>query len=336
MQRLMLTAQEARLLAERDRLPAVKYPLVAGLAGDDPRVIEARQGQETLFRARRRAYEGEVSVLRQSVAQLRAQVAGLASVETSKTQLIASYDAEMKDLRELLAEGYADRQKLREFERNVATLKGEVAELQASAAAAQAKINEAELRMLQVDREFQTQVAADLGDVQAKLSDINERLGGASDRVDRAAVKAPVSGRVLRLAVHTIGGVVTPGQPILDIVPEREALVIEGRVSPADIDRVREGLDATIRFSGFSREIVPRVAGKVTNVSADRLVDDKTGASFFLARVEIDAADLERLRHVALQAGMPAEVMINTGSRTLLAYLWEPIGNSMARSFRED
>lgn len=335
-QQATLRAQEARLLAERDRRPSVHYPADDALPLTDPRVVEAREGQETLFRARRRAYEGEVSVLRQSIAQLHAQIAGLGSVQTSKRALIASYKAEMQDLRELLAEGFADRQKLREFERNVAALEGEVAELEASAAQAQAKINEAELRMLQVEREFQTGVATELGETQAKLSDVTERLRAAQDRVSRAQIRAPASGRVLQLQVHTVGGVVAPGQALMDVVPEREALVVEAHVLPVDIDRVQAGLDATIRFSSFKRTRVPDVKGKVTSVSADRLVDDKTGQSYFLARIEIDSAERERLRGVELKPGMPAEALINTGSRTLLGYLWEPLGDAIARSFRED
>jgi len=335
-QQATLRAQEARLLAERDRRAVVKYPATDVLPATDPRMIEARQGQQTLFVARRRAYEGEVSVLRQSSNQLRAQITGLESVQASKRALIASYKGEIQDLRELLAEGFADRQKLREFERNVAALEGEVAELDASAAQARAKINEAELRMLQVEREFQTGVAAELGETQAKLSDVTERLRAAQDRVTRAQVRAPVSGRVLQLRVHTVGGVIAPGQPLMDVVPEREALVVEARVLPVDIDRVRAGLEATIHFSSFKRTAVPVVRGGVSSVSADRIVDDKTGQAYFLARVEIAGPEREKLREVELKPGMPAEVMINTGSRTLLGYLWEPLGDSIARSFRED
>jgi epimerase transport system membrane fusion protein len=335
-QRLNLAAQEARLLAERDGLAAVRYPDVAGLAADDARVLDARHGQDTLFKARRRSHEGEVAMLRQTVSQLRAQVSGLASVQSSKKSLIASYEGEITDLQALIAEGFVNRQKLRDYERNVTTLRGELAELHSSAAAAQAKIGETELRMLQVEREFQTAVATELGEVQAKLSDLNERFGAADDRVARALIRAPVSGRVLRLQVHTLGGVVTAGQPLMDIVPEKEELILEGRVAPVDIDRVRAGLGATIRFSSFRRDEVPDIRGTVQSVSADRLVDEASGTAFFLARVGIDAAERERLRTVALQPGMPAEIMINTGARTLLGYLWEPLGDSIARSFRED
>jgi len=335
-QQLALQSEEARLLAERDGLPAVTYPEPVGLDAGDPRVLEIRQGQDTLFAARRKAYTGEVSVLEQSVTQLRAQIDGLRSVVRSKEELLASYSSEINDLRGLVADGLTDRQRLREFERNSVQLQGEVAELLASVAEAESRINEAELRMLQVQREFQTEVASSLGEAQARLADINERAAGASDRVVRTLIRAPVSGRVLQLSVHTVGGVIAPGQRILDVVPELQTLVVEAHVSPLDIDRVEPGLDARLRFSGFKRSLVPEVSGTVTTVSADRIYDEATGQSYFLARVMLKDGEADLLQGVELKPGMPVEAMINTGSRTLLGYLWEPVTDSMTRAFRED
>jgi epimerase transport system membrane fusion protein len=335
-QQLALHAEEARLLAERDGAPAVVYPEPAGLPSDDARVIEVRQGQDTLFAARRKAYAGEVSVLEQTVTQLEAQIDGLQSVIRSKRSLLDSYSTEIDDLRGLLEDGFADRQKLRELERNSVEQQGEVAELIATSAAAEARINESRLRILQVEREFQTAVATQLGEVQARLADINERLAGAADRVERALIRAPVSGRVLQLAVHTVGGVIAPGQPLLDIVPELELLVVEAQISPLDIDRVQTGLPARLRFSGFKRSRVPEVMGTVTSVSADRLEDANARTSYYRARVELEPGQMELLDGVELIPGMPVEAMINTGSRTLLGYLWEPVSESVTRSFRED
>jgi epimerase transport system membrane fusion protein len=335
-QQLTLKAQEARLLAERDELPDVEYPQIEGFATTDARVEEARAGQQALFNARRKVYDGEVSVLRENIVQSRAQIRGLESLLGSKRALIASYGAEIKDLRGLLVDGFADRQRLREVERTTAVLEGELAELQASISESRAKISESELRILQVDREFQTKVATELGDVQAKLSDLDERLRSAADRVARATVRAPVGGRVLKLSVHTIGGVVSPGQALMDVVPDREALMIEARIAPMDVERVQAGVRALVRFSGFRRDRVPTVDGHLVDVSADSLVDEATGVAFYLARVELDSVDGANLGNVELKPGMPAEVMINTGSRTLLGYLLEPLSNSIARSFRED
>jgi epimerase transport system membrane fusion protein len=335
-QQLALQSEEARLLAERDGAPAVVYPDAAGVASDNARVVEIRQGQDTLFAARRKAYAGEVSVLEQTVTQLEAQIEGLQSVIRSKRALLDSYSTEMNDLRRLLEDGFADRQKLRELERSSVEQQGEVAELIATSAAAEARINESRLRVLQVEREFQTGVAAAVGEVQTKLADITERIASATDRVERALIRAPVSGRVLKLSAHTVGGVISPGQPIMDIVPELESLVVEAQISPIDIDRVQAGLPARLRFTGFKRSRVPEVRGVVTSVSADRLQDPAPGVTYFLARVELEEGQLELLQDVELIPGMPVEVMINTGSRTLLGYLWEPVSESVSRSFRED
>jgi epimerase transport system membrane fusion protein len=141
---------------------------------------------------------------------------------------------------------------------------------------------------------------------------------------------------VLKLSVHTIGGVVSPGQALMDVVPDREALMIEARIAPMDVERVQAGVRALVRFSGFRRDRVPTVDGHLVDVSADSLVDEATGVAFYLARVELDSVDGANLGNVELKPGMPAEVMINTGSRTLLGYLLEPLSNSIARSFRED
>ncbi len=335
-QQATLEAAQARLLAERDGQATVQFPPSASLPLDDARVIEARSGQEALFAARRKAYEGEVSVLSQTVQQLRAQISGLESVSASKRKLIESYELESVDLRKLLSEGFADRQRLRDYERNVAALIGEAAELDSTAAAVAAKIGEVELRMLQVQRDFQANVAAELGETRVTLSDVTERLNAAEDRVDRVLIRAPVTGRVLNLAVHTVGGVVSPGTSLMDIVPGQADLVIEGHVSPFDIERVHAGLDATVRLSGLRFDRQRRLRGNVLTVSADRLVDERTGASYYSAQVAIDAGELQRLDGVTLQPGMPAEVMINTGSRTMLGYLWDPIGSAIERSFRED
>jgi epimerase transport system membrane fusion protein len=335
-QRATLEATQARLLAERDEQTTVQFPPSAGLPFDDAQIIEARGGQEALFAARRKAYEGEVSMLSQTVQQLRAQISGLESVSASKRTLIESYEAEIVDQRKLLTEGFTDRQRLRDYERNVAALIGEASELDSTAAAVAAKIGEAELRMLQVQRDFQSNVAAELGATRVKLSDATERLNAAEDRVDRALIRAPVTGRVLNLSVHTVGGVVSSGTPLMDIVPGQAELVIEGHVSPFDIERVHAGLEATVRLSGLRFDRQRRLRGKVLTVSADRLVDERTGAPYYNAQIAIDGGELQRLGDVTLQPGMPAEVMINTGVHTMLGYLWEPIGSAVEHSFRED
>ena len=172
--------------------------------------------------------------------------------------------------------------------------------------------------------------------MQTELNDVMEQITVLEDVVSRTTVRAPASGLVNGLQVHTLGGVVTPGMRIVDIVPDTEDLVIEAEVSPIDIDRVSIGQDATIRFSTFGSGTVPTVYGEVINLSAESLVNERTGLPYYLARVDVTAQSLQELGDLTLLPGMPAEVFIATGSRTLLQYLFKPFSNAMARGLRED
>jgi epimerase transport system membrane fusion protein len=175
-----------------------------------------------------------------------------------------------------------------------------------------------------------------LGEAQSKLYDVNQRLVATADKVMRIDIKAPVAGRVMGLSVHTIGGVILPGHPILDIVPQKEELIIDAQVSPLDIDRVSVGLLAEVRFSAFKQALTPVTVGKVINLSADRLVDEKNGFAYYQAQVELTPESLQKLGALELVPGMPVEVMINTGERTVFEYLMQPVTNAFARAFRED
>jgi membrane fusion protein, epimerase transport system len=267
---------------------------------------------------------------------LEAKVKGLESQRASKQQLVASYGEETKDLKELLAQGFADKQRLRDIERNHAVTAGEIASLGSDIAGTQIQVGETKLEILQLDKKLQEEVTQKLGEVQANLFDVNQRLTATQDKVTRTDIKSPAAGRVIGLSVHTIGGVIAAGSPILDIVPQQEELIVDAQVSPIDIDRVQVGLTANVRFSAFKLAIVPEVPGKVINVSADRITDDKSGNSYYLAKVELLPEAYSKLRGIELVPGMPAEVFINTGERTVFEYLMQPISNAFARAFIED
>ena len=163
-----------------------------------------------------------------------------------------------------------------------------------------------------------------------------QRLVATRDKVARTEIKSPANGRVLGLSVHNVGGVISPGKPILDIVPQKEELIIDAQVSPIDIDRVSVGLLAEVRFSAFKQALTPKMKGKVINLSADRLVDEKTGQPYYLAKIELTPDSYQELGDMELLPGMPAEVLINTGERTVFEYLMQPITNAFARAFIED
>lgn len=334
-QSITLTALVARLEAERDHKAQVVFPeSLADL--NDPRIAEARQSENQIFRARKNAYEGEISVFKQKIGQLSTQIKGLKGQQKSKRVLKESYGEEASDLKELLAEGFADKQRLRDTERNYAHNSGEIASLASQIAGGEIQIGETRLEILQLEKKFQEEVVSKLSEAQSQLYDVNQRLSAAADKVTRIEIKAPVDGRVMGLSVHTIGGVILPGHPILDIVPQKEELIIDAQVLPLDIDRVSVGLIAEVRFSAFKQAITPVTEGKVINLSADRLVDEKSGFAYYQAKVELTPESLQKLGHLELVPGMPVEVMINTGERTIFEYLMQPVTNAFARAFRED
>src|SRR5690606_32230413 len=175
-----------------------------------------------------------------------------------------------------------------------------------------------------------------LAEAQAKVFDISERMTAIQDKVARTIIRAPVEGIVLGLSTHTVGGVIQPGTPLLDIVPEKEELIVDARVSPIDIDRVELGTEAQVRFSAFKSSITPTVIGRVVKISADRLVDEKTGEPYYQAKVEVSKEEMSSLGDLTLVPGMPAEVLIKTGERTMFQYLVQPATNAFARSLIED
>jgi epimerase transport system membrane fusion protein len=334
-QHITLAAQLARLIAERDQLNQIKFPDdLQDLS--DAHIAEARQGESQIFTSRKSAYQGEISVLNQRASQLSSKIKGLEGQRTSKQELMKSYGDEVHDLKELLAEGFANKQRLRDIERNHANATSDVAALSAEIAGNEIQIGETKLQILQIQKKFQEEVAAKLGEVQAELYDVAQRLLATTDKVIRTEIKAPANGRVLGLSVHNIGGVITPGKPILDIVPQKEELIIDAQVSPMDIDRVIVGLLAEVRFSAFKQALTPKMQGKVINLSADRLTDEKTGMPYYQAQVELTPDSFEKLGDMELVPGMPAEVLINTGERTVFEYLMQPITNAFARAFIED
>jgi len=333
-QMIAAMAQEARLQAERDGLEKIVFP--DSFDRQDPRVEEAVLSESQVFRARMNSHYGEIGVLEQRITQIAEQVKGLQAVNRSKQELMKSYREEIQDLTELLNDGFVDKQRLRDLERRVSELEGEMADNRSRIAQAEMQSGETELQILQLKKDFHTEVVNQLSEVQSKLFDLRERQRALTDRVERTVIRAPEAGMVLSMTVHTVGGVIRSGEPILDIVPAASDLVVEAQVSPIDIDRVSTGKLADIRFSAFKSATTPVIEGRVEHISADRLTNETTGMPYYLARVELTEEGREKLGSLLLVPGMPAEVLINTGERTLLEYLVQPATNAFARSFIED
>ena len=325
--------REARLLAQRVGAESIAWP--AALDLDDPATREEIDAQTYIFDTRKTALEGNIEVLEQRIVQLENRVVGMEAARAARLLLAESFEAELEDTRELLEQGFSDRIRLRELERNFANSSGEAAELAANIASTEVQIGETVLQIQQVEKDSSNEVAAQLAETRTNLNDLQERIIALEDVVARTVIRSPDGGFVTGMQTHTLGGVISPGMIIAEIVPEDDELVIEAQVSPNDIDRVALNQEANIRFSAFGN-MTPTVYGEVTNLSADSFQDQNTGLSYYTAEIMVTPDGMDDLGDLVLMPGMPAEVFITTGERTFLQYLFKPFSNAVARSFRED
>lgn len=327
-------AMEARLVAERDNKSVITFDQM--YEPDSPRGIEARAGETEVFNARRGARLGQVAVLQERIGQLNQQIKGTDSIIGTKQNLEQSYTGEIGDLNELLAQGFVDKQRMLEQQRKLDMLKSEVADHRSTITKTRLQINETQLQILQVNKDFNSDVVKELAEIQTKAYDLQERTAALEDRLGRIIIRAPDDGMVIGMTVHTIGGVVRQATPLLDIVPSVSELVVEAQVAPQDINRIAIGKLADIRFSAFNSATTPVIEGIVTSISADRLTNEKTGLPYYLTRVSVTKAGLQKLADRKLLAGMPADVLINTGERTMLEYLMQPARNAISQSMIEE
>ena len=327
-------AMEARLVAERDNLPEIAFAPLA--TADIQRGGEARQGEIRVFNAQRGSRLGQIAVLQERIDQLNEQINGTQAIIGAKGHLDRSYNGEIVELTDLLAQGFVDKQRLLEQERKRQLLRSEVVEHRSAITTSRLQINETRLQILQIDKDFNAEVVKQLAEIQSKIYDLQERAAALEDRLGHIVIRAPEAGMVIGMTVHTIGGVVRPATPLLDIVPSVSGLVIEAQVAPVDIDRIAIGKRADIRFGAFNSATTPVIEGEVSSVSADRLINEKTGAGYYLARVKVTKAGEHTLGERKLLPGMPADVLIITGQRTLLHYLLQPARNAISQSMIEE
>ena len=225
--------------------------------------------------------------------------------------------------------------RLTALERDQARLQGERSQLMGTIAEAKGKITETELQIIQVDQDLRSEVGKALAETRAKVSELIERKVAASDQLKRTDILAPQSGIVKQLAVHTVGGVISPGEQIMLIVPDADALTVEAKIAPHDIDQLYLGQVAGLRFTAFNQRTTPEIEGKISLISPDITQDQKTGASYYLVRITLNPSEIVRLGDVKLIAGMPVDAFIKTGERTMLSYLIKPLRDQAERAFKE-
>lgn len=328
-------AERARLVAEREEKAAVVFPDALIERGEDPGVQETVTGQNRLFEARLAAFEGRVEVLRQRIAQLKEEITGIEAQQRSKTRQVALIGEELAGLQELFAKGLTEKPRILALQRDQARLEGERGEHLAAIARAKKAIGETELEILQSTLQRQEEISTSLREVQTRILDLSERIAAARDRVDKIELRAPTAGVVVSLAITTEGAVLQPGETVLEIVPHDTRLVIEAKLRPDDIDSVAVGQTARLRLTALVQRTTPTLTGRVIYVSADRLEEQRSGEPYFLALVALDPDQIARLEGQPVLPGMPAEVMVETGARTALDYLVQPISDTLAKAWRE-
>jgi len=339
---LALLAQRSRLIAERDGLPSVPTPPeFQALTGDDIALAnEAIALQRQQFAARGDSRGNQIGVLTQRVQQLNQQIIGLQRQIESNREQRRLIGEELAGMQSLADRGFAPVNRVRALERQAAGLDGEEGSLRAQVARAQEAIGETRMQMLGVGSQTEEEVADTLRQVQVQLDELNPRLTSAREQLARAQVRAPASGRVVGLSVFTVGGVVQPGQMLMEIVPDEANLIVAAEVSPTDADDLRVGQETEIRFAAFRERDLPILHGTVTDVSADSFTDERTGRSFFRVTVEVPPSEMAKIEAVrgtdtGLIPGLPVEVVVPLRKRTALQYFLEPLTQSLWRSFRE-
>ncbi|ACL57508.1 HlyD family type I secretion periplasmic adaptor subunit [Methylobacterium nodulans] len=331
-----LAARRARDEAERDGASAITFPAdLLQRARTDATVAHLIEGETRLFTSRVNAREGQKAQLRERLAQLKQEITGLTQQAGAKEREIAFIASELKGVRELYAKNLVQLPRLTALERDAVRLEGERGQLIASTASARGKLSEIELQILQIDQDMRTEVGKDLAEIRGKWSELVEKRVAAEDLLKRVELRAPQDGIVHQMTVHTIGGLVTPNEPAMLIVPSADQLAVEVKIQPQDIDNVRLDQPVVLRFAAFNQRTTPEIDGVVTRVSADVSTDPKTGASYYTARISVPEEQKARLGNVRLVPGMPVESFMQLGQRSVLSYLTKPLADQVAKAWRE-
>jgi HlyD family secretion protein len=330
-----LQIREARLVAERSGAELMSLPPSFEGRNSEPVLMTAFAAEQSLFESRRRARAGQHAQLRERIAQIRNEIGGLTAQQEAKEREIKFIAEELEGVSLLYSKNLVSITRFTQLQRDQAKLEGERGFFGAEIARAHGKIAELELQIIQLDQDFRTEILRDLRDAQAKLVEVKERVIAAEDQLKRIEMRSPYSGFVHQLAVHTIGGVITAGETIMQIVSREDSLVVEAKISPQDIDQVTMGSKVIARIMAGNQRTTPDLSGEIARVSADLTREQQTGMTYYLVRATLDPEDLVKLKGFTLVPGMPVEVFVQTQDRTPLGYLLKPLYEQIARALRE-
>ena len=329
-----LLAQRARLEAERLGADRISYPpeLTASFS---PSAGKAMQDEQRLFEIRRSEQNQMSAQLAARVAQFEQEITGYRAQIGSIRRQSALIEPERRSVRELWEKQLVTISRLNELERTAANFEGTIGSLQAQIASTRARITEAQEQAIQVRESRRSQAGTELGQVNTVLNQQQLRRVAATDQQNRSEIRAPYTGTVEKIAFAAIGDVVKPAEAILEIVPDADQMIVEALVQPEDVDQVRAGQSASVRFSSFNRSATPEIEGKVTYVASDRTENAEARQSFYMVRIAVDQVALRR-EGLQLRSGMPVEVYIRTGNRSMLSYVFKPLRDQFARAFRDN
>lgn len=329
---------EARLTAERLGLEAIRWPDELLARRDDPRARTDMELQGTLFETRRAELASRLQIMHNETESLQEQLASYQEIKKHLETQQNYQRQELEGLRSLAEEGYVPRNRLFEAERNAAQLNAQMASGIADIGKTRQAINESKLQMLQVQQAFRIEAESQLTATSAEASSLGERIKALEFEVRNAAIRAPVTGQVIGLAVHTEGGVIPAAQKLMDIVPKGSAWIIKAKFEPLVADRLKPGLPVNLRFSSLTSATLPVVEGKVLTVSGDQLLDEQTRLPYFAVEVEVGSEAVAQLSAHSLDVkpGMQAEVMVQTGERTFMNYLLKPLEQRIRGALKEE
>lgn len=329
-----LSIRRARLEAERNARDMFVLPATLVGSAETSVVAEAMASEMSVFRSRRDASSGQVSQLRERIEQSRLEIEGVTAQIEAKRNQKEIIKSELDGVEKLYAQNLVALPRLTTLQREASRLYGEEGSLVADAARIRGRIAETELQIIQVTQDIRRTVSEEMRDVEGKIADLSERRTAAADQLARILLRAPQSGIIHQSTIHTIGGVIAPGEQVMLIVPETDGLIVEARIDPTMIDRVHRGQDVLVRFPAFDVATTPTLVGVLQNVAADLTTEPASGVSYYTVKIYLDSTELTRLAGKALVPGMPAEAFIQTGARTAFAYLAKPFEDQLARAFR--
>lgn len=327
--------RQARLEAERDGSGEIKMPVEFTDRQNDPAVQKIMSSELTLFDARRAAREAQKDQLKKRIAQSQDEITGLKAQQEAKARASGLIAEELKGVRDLYQKNLVQLPRLNALERDAADIEGQRGQLIAAVAQAEGRIAETSFQIIQIDEQMRAEAMQELRDIQSKIAEYTERRVAAEDQLKRIDIRAPSDGYVHQLNVHTIGGVISPAEPVMLIVPTNDKLELEAKVLPNEIDQVKIGQKAIVKVHASNARMMPDLHGTVSRISADVSRDQQTGATFYTIRVELPQEEIKRLDNLHLIAGMQAEVFVEVNERTPLEYFFKPMKDQIARAFRE-